>query len=41
MRKYFWKHEGFLAWLVLWILAPVFIALSYVGVLALAMKRKT
>ncbi len=41
MRKYFWKHEGFFAWFVLWILAPVFIALSYVGVIALAMKRKT
>jgi GT2 family glycosyltransferase len=41
MRKYFWKHEGFFAWFVLWILAPVFIVLSYVGVIALTMKRKT
>lgn len=41
MRKYFWKHEGFLAWFVLWILAPIFITLSYVGVIMLTMKRKT
>ncbi|MEK9156963.1 MAG: glycosyltransferase family 2 protein [Patescibacteria group bacterium] len=40
MRKYFWKHEGFLSWFVLFALAPVFIVLSYVGVLALAGKRK-
>lgn len=41
MRKYFWKHEGFFAWFVLWILAPVFIALSYVGMVARTIRRKT
>lgn len=40
MRKYFWKHEGFFAWSVLWILAPVFIVLSYVGVVALAIRSR-
>lgn len=40
MRKYFWKHEGFFAWSVLWILAPVFIVLSYVGVIALSLKKR-
>lgn len=35
MRKYFWKHEGFFAWLVLWTVAPLCIALSYVGVVVL------
>lgn len=40
MRKYFWKHEGFFAWFVLWVLAPVFITLSYVGVIALTGKRR-
>lgn len=39
MRKYFWKHEGFLSWLVLFVLAPLFIALSYVGVLAISLKK--
>ena len=39
MRKYFWKHEGFLSWFVLFAFAPVFVGLSYVGVVALAMKR--
>lgn len=41
MRKYFWKHEGFLSWLVLFILAPVFIALAYVGVVVLAAKGRS
>lgn len=40
MRKYFWKHEGFSAWFTLWILAPVFILLSYVGVVALSLKKR-
>ncbi len=30
MRKYFAKHEGWAATAVLWLLAPVFIALAYV-----------
>lgn len=39
MRKYFWKHEGFLSWSVLFVLAPLFIALSYIGVVALSLKK--
>lgn len=40
MRKYFWKHEGFFAWLLLFLLAPFFILLSYIGVLALVLKKR-
>lgn len=37
MRKYFAKHHGVAAWLVLWGLAPVFIGLGY---LAALVKRR-
>lgn len=37
MRKYFGKHHGALPWLVLWLLAPLFITLAY---LAAIVKRK-
>lgn len=40
MRKYFRKHHGFFAWFVLWSLAPVFIALAYVGVGIVAFQRR-
>lgn len=40
MRKYFWKHEGFFAWLVVWVLAPVFIVLAYGGALFLALRKR-
>lgn len=37
MRKYFFKHHGPLSWLVLWLFAPLFIALAH---LAALVKRK-
>lgn len=37
MRKYFFKHRSPLSWLVLWLFAPLFIALAH---LAAIVKRK-
>ncbi len=37
MRKYIRKHEGWLAWVVLWVFAPVFVGLGY---LAAFIKRR-
>lgn len=37
MRKYMRKHEGWLPWFILWVLAPLFIGLGY---LASYIKRK-
>jgi GT2 family glycosyltransferase len=31
LRKYMRKHDGFLSWVVLWILTPVFIVLAYLA----------
>jgi hypothetical protein len=31
LRKYMRKHHGFLAWLFLWLLTPLFILLAYVA----------
>jgi GT2 family glycosyltransferase len=40
MREYFWKHQGFFSWLVLWIFAPVFIALAYIAAVAVGILHK-
>lgn len=40
MRKYFWKHHGFFAWLLLWLLAPIFVALAYSGVVFFELKKR-
>jgi N-acetylglucosaminyl-diphospho-decaprenol L-rhamnosyltransferase len=40
MRTYFWKHEGFLVWLVLWFFAPVLAGCTYSEVIAFALRKK-
>lgn len=40
IRKYVWKHDGFLSWFLLFVLAPLCSALAYVSVFASAGKRR-
>lgn len=40
LRTYFWKHEGFFAWLALWLFAPVFLVFMYSEVIIFAFRKK-